>query len=45
MNIALIVAIVGAIVYLLTTALGKYTEVGELGRISFGVSLLAYLLK
>jgi hypothetical protein len=45
MNIALITAVIGAIVYLICSLSGKYTEVGELGKIAFLCGLLAYLMK
>lgn len=44
MTIALIVCIIGAIIYLLCTAIGKYPEVGELGRLAFFAGLLAFLM-
>jgi hypothetical protein len=44
-NLALIIAILGAIIYLLTDAVGKYSAVGELGKIAFLCGLLAYLIK
>jgi hypothetical protein len=45
MTVALIVAIIGAIVYLICDAIGKYAAVGELGKIAFLCGLLAYLIK
>jgi hypothetical protein len=45
MSIALIVAIIGGVIYLVCSLLAKYPEVGELGRLAFAVGLLAFLLK
>jgi hypothetical protein len=45
MSIALIVCIIGGLVYLVTVIVGKYQEIGELGRLAFAVGLLAFLLK
>lgn len=44
MSIALITAIIGAIVYLVCSAIGKYAEIAELARIAFAAGLLAFLL-
>lgn len=41
----LIVAIIGAVIYLLCDAVGKYGAVGELGKIAFLCGLLVFLLK
>lgn len=45
MNIALIICIAGAIIYLICDAIGKYGAVGELGKLAFFAGLLAFLLK
>lgn len=45
MSIALIVCIIGAIVYLICDAVGKYQAVGELGKWAFAFGLLAFLIK
>jgi hypothetical protein len=42
--LSLIVCIVGGIVYLVATRLSA-TDVAELGRLSFWVGLLAYLIR
>jgi len=44
MSIPLIVAIIGAVVYIVCGFSTKYAEVGELGRLAFVAGLLAYLL-
>lgn len=45
MTLPLIILIIGAVVYLACSLAGKYSEVGELGRIAFFAGLLAFLLK
>lgn len=45
MAISLIVAIIGGIVYVVCAIAGKYSEVGELGRLMFFSGLLAFLLR
>ncbi len=45
MNIALLISIIGAVIYLICTIMGRYPEVARLGEIAFGVGLLAFLLK
>jgi hypothetical protein len=45
MAISLIIAIVGAILYVVCSIAGRYAEVGELGRLAFVAGLLAFLLK
>lgn len=41
--LALIVTVVGAVVYLITDAINRYVAVGELGRLAFLAGLIAYL--
>ena len=43
--IALYIAIIGAAIYLICRITNRYEEIGELGRLSFAVGLLAFLLK
>lgn len=44
MNLALIIAIIGAAIYLITDAIGKYQAVGALGKFAFAVGLLVWLM-
>lgn len=48
MNIALMVCIVGGLIYLVSRVASEVetaTKIGELGRLAFAVGLLAFLLK
>jgi hypothetical protein len=45
MTLALVIAIIGGLVYLICSAIGKYPEVAEIGRLAFAVGLLAFLIK
>ena len=44
MTVALIVAIVGAVVYLVADRMERTQEFAELGRLAFLAGLLAYLI-
>lgn len=45
MTLSLIICLIGAAIYLITDAVGKYGAVGELGKLAFFAGLLAYLMK
>jgi hypothetical protein len=45
LTLSLIICIIGGTAYLATGMSGKYPDIGELGRLSFWVGLLAFLLK
>jgi hypothetical protein len=45
MAISLIIAIVGAILYVVCSIAGRYAEIGELGRLAFVAGLLSFLLR
>lgn len=45
MSLALIICLIGLVVYLITDAVGKYQAVGEAAKLAFAVGLLAFLIK